>query len=122
MPAEIPDNVVLAPEPEIALGFMVQFPAGRPLNTTLPVATEQVGCVIAPTIGAAGVAAVNTTVVEDGEIHPLAFVTVKLCVPTARPDIVVLPPEPDIAPGLIIQFPAGRPLKVTLPVATVQVG
>ena len=118
----MPDIVVLEPEPDIAPGLMVQFPAGSPLNTTLPVAMEQVGCVTVPTIGAAGVAAVNTTVVDDGEIHPLAFVTVKLWVPTASPDIVTLLPEPDIAPGLIIQFPAGRPLNVTLPVATVQVG
>ena len=35
---------------------------------------------------------------------------------------VVAPPLPAIAPGLIVQAPAGKPLKATLPVGTVQVG
>jgi len=38
------------------------------------------------------------------------------------PDMVVLVPVPAIAPGLMVQFPAGKPFKVTLPVATVQEG
>jgi hypothetical protein len=72
--------VVLVPEPVIAPGLMVQVPvAGNPLKFTLPVATEQVGWVIVPTAGAAGVAgcAVITTT-EDGDVHPDASVTVKL--------------------------------------------
>ena len=47
--------VVVAPVPATAPGFIVQLPAGSPLKTTLPVATAQVGCVIAPTTGAVGV-------------------------------------------------------------------
>ena len=46
--------VLLAPVPAIAPGLIVQFPAGKPLSTTLPVATAQVGCVIVPTVGAVG--------------------------------------------------------------------
>jgi len=34
---------------------MVQLPEGKLLNTTLPVASAQVGCVMVPTTGAAGV-------------------------------------------------------------------
>lgn len=57
---------------------MVQFPAGNPLNMKLPVATEQVGCVIAPTVGADGVTgcALITTLAEAKDVHPTAFVTV----------------------------------------------
>jgi len=47
--------VLLDPEPGIAPGLMIQLPEGSPFNTTLPVADEHVGCVITPTIGAAGV-------------------------------------------------------------------
>ena len=48
VPAASPDIIVIVPVPsvEVPPGFLVkvQFPeAGRPLNTTLPVATEQVG-------------------------------------------------------------------------------
>ena len=59
-------------------GLMVQFPDGKPLNTTLPVATAQVGWVIVPTVGAAGVAgcALITTFADATEIHPTEFVTV----------------------------------------------
>ena len=50
------------------LAVTVQLPdAGKPLNATAPVAVAQVGCVIAPTIGAEGVAgcAFNTAVPDD---------------------------------------------------------
>jgi len=59
-------------------GSMVQFPAGKPFNIMLPVATEQVGCVIVPTVGAVGVTgcALMTTLAEAGEVHPAALVTV----------------------------------------------
>ena len=48
--------VVLLVDPTIAPGLIVQLPAGKPLNTTLPVANAQVGCVMVPTVGAVGVA------------------------------------------------------------------
>ena len=70
--------VVLAVFPVIAPGLMVQLPDGKPLNTTLPVDTEQVGCVIVPTTGAVGVTscALMTTSADAAEIHPAALVTV----------------------------------------------
>ena len=71
--------VVLVPVPERFPGFNIHVPvAGKPLNTTLPVPTEQVGWVIVPTVGAVGVAgwAVITTFVEADEIQPEALVTV----------------------------------------------
>ncbi len=55
MPAVKPVTVLLAPVPDIPPGLMIQLPAGKPLNTTLPVETAQVGWVTAPTNGAAGV-------------------------------------------------------------------
>jgi len=53
--------VVLVPEPVVVVppGVLVSVHvpvAGKPLNTTLPVATAHVGCVIVPTTGAVGVA------------------------------------------------------------------
>ena len=116
--------VVLVPVPAIAPGFIVQFPAGKLFSTTLPVATEQVGCVIVPGIGAEGVAGCTliTISADAGEIQPSVFVTVKLYVPATRPDMVVLMPVPKIAPGLIVQFPAGKPFNTTLPVESEQVG
>jgi hypothetical protein len=75
--------VVLVPDPVVVVppGVLVkvQLPvAGKPLKTTLPVATEQVGWVIAPTVGAVGVDGwvVITILAEAGEIHPEALVTV----------------------------------------------
>jgi len=64
--------------PAIAPGLMIQFPEGKLLNTTLPVASAHVGCVIAPTVGAAGVeGCILITTLADGiEVHPAAFVTV----------------------------------------------
>ena len=74
------DSVTVAPVPDIAPGLIIQLPAGNPLNSTLPVATRQVGWVMVPTIGAAGVAGCTliTTAVDAGEVHPEALVTVKL--------------------------------------------
>jgi len=57
----------------------VQVPdAGSPFNTTFPVATEQVGWVIVPTVGAVGDDgwAVITTLAEAGEMQPEELVTV----------------------------------------------
>jgi len=61
------------------------------------------------------------------DVHPDAFVTLKIYVPGASPDIVVLDPDPVviILPGVLInvQAPeAGRPFKTTLPVGTLSVG
>lgn len=51
---------------------------GNPLNTTLPVATAQVGCVIVPATGTEGVAgcAGITTFDEGDEVQPALLVTV----------------------------------------------
>ena len=51
--------------------------AGKPLNTTLPLANAQVGWVMVPTVGAVGEDgwAVITTLAEVGDIQPEALVT-----------------------------------------------
>ena len=56
----------------------VQFPVGKPLKVTLPVATEQVGGTIDPTIGAVtNGAAFITTFDEEVELQvPLETVKV----------------------------------------------
>ena len=67
------------PVPVIPPGLIVHIPAaGSPLNTTLPVAVEQVGWVMAPRIGADGApgAALITTSADAAELHPEASVTV----------------------------------------------
>lgn len=116
--------VLLVVFPDIEPGLIVQLPDGNPLNTTLPVGTAHVGCVIVPTTGAVGVAGcvLMTTFPDAGDVHPEEFVTVKLYVLAAKPDIVVLVVDPAIAPGLIVQLPEGKLLKTTLPVASTQVG
>ena len=77
-----------------------------------------------PTKGAIGVAgcAFITTLAEANDVHPIALVTVNEYVFAVNPEIVVLTPDPVIAPGFIVQFPVGNPFKITLPVVTVQVG
>ena len=65
--------------PVIPPGLIVQVPAaGKPFNTTLPVAKPHVGCVIVPTVGAVGApgAALITTGAEATEVQPAALVTV----------------------------------------------
>ena len=59
---------------------------------------------------------------DASEIHPTPLLTVKLYVPVVNPDMVVLDPDPDMPPGLIVQFPAGKPVNTTLPVETEQEG
>ena len=121
----VSDEIVLvAPVPATAPGLMVQLPAGRPFNITLPVAVAHVGWVIAPTVGAEGApgAAFITTLADAAEVQPAVLVIVKLYVPVARPEIVLVAPVLAIAPGLMVQFPAGRPLNITLPVGAEQVG
>jgi hypothetical protein len=66
----------------------VQVPAaGRPVNSTSPVAIVQVGWVVVPTTGADGVAgwALMITLAEAAEVHPEAFVTVNVYVLAASP-------------------------------------
>jgi hypothetical protein len=77
--------VVLVPVPLVVVppGVLVsvQVPvAGKPLNTTLPVGITHVGCVMPPATGAErdASAALMTTSPDGGEIHPAAFVTVKV--------------------------------------------
>jgi len=69
--------VLLVVFPFITPGLIVQFPAGKPFNITLPVAIEQVGGVIVPTVGAVGVTgcALMTTLADAKEIHPVELVT-----------------------------------------------
>ncbi len=102
---------------------------GNPVNCTLPVGTEQVGCVIVPTVGAAGVegCALIVMPVDAGDIHPDELVTVYVYIPTGKPESAVLVPEPvevALSVDLVsVQVPvAGKPLKTTLPVATAHVG
>jgi hypothetical protein len=59
----------------------VQFPeAGNPVNDIEPVDVAQVGCVIAPTIGADRFdgPALIITFADDVELHPAALVTVNV--------------------------------------------
>jgi len=68
--------VVLVPVPVVVIppGFLVNVhvPEGKPLKTTLPVATVQVGCVTVPADGAAGTGgcAFITTLSDASEVHP----------------------------------------------------
>ena len=60
VPAAKPEIVVVIPVPVVvtAPGLLVKVHVpldGNPFKTTLPVAVEQVGCVIVPIAGAAGV-------------------------------------------------------------------
>jgi hypothetical protein len=67
------------------------------------------------------------TLAEACEIHPEAFVTVKVYVPAGSREMVALVPVPAVAtaPGdrVKVQVPiSGSPDKTTLPVETAQVG
>ena len=79
------ETVVVVPVPvEVTapgLRVNVQVPvAGKPLNATEPVGVAQVGWVIEPTVGAAGVAGWVSivTLAEAIEVQPSALVTVKV--------------------------------------------
>ena len=82
VPVASADIVVVVPEPVVVVPpgdlVNVQFPVGKLFNSTLPVDTEQVGCVMVPTVGAVGVTgcALMTTFDEDAETQVAAFVTV----------------------------------------------
>ena len=72
----VPAPVVVTP-PGVLVN--VQVPDdGKLFNTTLPVATAHVGCVMVPTVGAVGVAgcALITTLADATETHVEALVTV----------------------------------------------
>lgn len=116
--------VTLLVFPVIPLGLIVQFLGGKPDNTTLPVAFVQVGCVIVPINGVEGTkGCVLITIFADStEMQPASLVTVKLYVPEIRSDKVVFEPVPEMAPGLIVQFPDGKPSRTMLPVETAHSG
>lgn len=135
VPVDSPDIEPVVPVPVVVnppgLTVIVQVPdEGKPLKSTVPVEIKQVGCVIVPTIGAVGVvgAVFITAFVEAPEVHPEAFVTVKVyVVPAVKPVKLPVVPEPVIVvpPGLAVtvQEPEeGKPLNATLAVATEQVG
>jgi hypothetical protein len=82
-----------------------------------------------PTDGAAGVTGgvFITIFADDVDVHPDELVTVKVYVPAASPDIVVLVPVPVtvVPPGFLVKVhepDEGNPFIKILPVATVQVG
>jgi hypothetical protein len=72
----VPVPVVVVP-PGVQVNVQVPV-AGRPFNTTLPVAEAQVGCVMVPTVGAVGAPATEfiTTFAEEAETQVEEFVTV----------------------------------------------
>ena len=78
--ANNPVSVVVDPDPAISPGLIVHVPEGSPLKTTLPVGTVQVGCVIAPIIGAGIVGISSITISADNkEVQPVdVSVTEKL--------------------------------------------
>jgi hypothetical protein len=80
VPEGTPVSVVVEPVPNdvTASGFLVNVhvpEAGKPLNDTLPVATEQVGCTSDPITGAVGEADTVTEVaVVNNEQPPFAAI------------------------------------------------
>ena len=67
-PAVRPVIVAVAVDPVILPGLIVHAPAGKPLRTTLPVATAHDGWVMAPIAGAVGSALTVTAVAADGKL------------------------------------------------------
>jgi hypothetical protein len=53
---------------------------GNPVKITLPVDTAHVGCVMVPITGAGGIEERGfiTATADEGEIHPVELVTVKV--------------------------------------------
>lgn len=76
VPAGTPVTVVEVPDPPISDilydGSKVQLPEGNPVNTTLPVGTAQVGCVIVPGCGAVGVGGGSgiATLSDGNDVQP----------------------------------------------------
>ena len=103
----------------------VKFAPKGAATTIVPVGTAQVGWVTVPAVGAVGApgTALTTAFKEADEVQPVDIsVTVKLYVAGFNAAMVVVVPDPAIAPGLIVQAPAGKPLNATVPVGEVQVG
>jgi len=75
--------------------------------------------------GAGGLSPI-TTLADETEVQPDAFVTVNVYVPGSRPDTVVVVPLEAVVtpPGLRVstQEPVGREFKITLPVDRAHVG
>jgi len=73
----VPVPVVVAPP---GLVVTVHVPnAGKPFNTTLPVATVHVGCVIVPATGAVGVAGCEFTVIlVTGDMQKAASCAIRV--------------------------------------------
>jgi hypothetical protein len=83
-----PEMVVLIPV-EVKFTFpgnlvIVQLPEGNPLNVTLPVATEQVGCIIMPTIGAVTDGAAFITTFDEADELQIPLETVNVYVPAVK--------------------------------------
>lgn len=102
---------------------------GKPLKSTFPFAKAQVGCVIEPMVGAAGVIGweLTTALPEASELHPDEFInTVNVCVPAGIPVklAVAVVPERVAPPGLsvTVHCSAGKPPKGTVAVAVAQLG
>ena len=75
--------VVVVPAPVVVIppGVLVNVHApddGKLFNTALPVATEHVGCVMVPTLGAGGVVGwvLITTLADATDTHVDALITV----------------------------------------------
>ena len=83
-PAGIPLTVTLEVLPVVVtlpgVRVNVHEPEGKPLNTTEPVGTAQVGCVIVPTVGFDGVAGCELimTLPDTVEVQPAAFLTLNV--------------------------------------------
>lgn len=74
--------VLVVPVPAIPPGLINQFPVtGKPFNTTLPVPTRQLGCVIVPTVGAEYEGRLLIVTLVPVEIQPSGFIAVTVYVP-----------------------------------------
>ena len=134
VPGASPDIDVLNPVPAVIVppGVLVNDHApvaGRPLKTTLPVGTLNVGCVMVPITGVVGVGgcAFITALPDKDDVHPAALVTVKVYDPAGIPEIVALVPVPVLVttPGVLVNVHvpvAGKPFRTALPVVRLQVG
>src|SRR4029453_11949069 len=81
--------------PDMLPGLIVQLTVGKPLKTTEPVATAQVGCVIVPTVGLLGAVGCSliATGADVGEVQ-LPRLTVNVYIALAARFTVVVDPVP----------------------------